>query len=292
MKPIKLLLAVSLFLISNYSNAQVVDKAKFLFFQFAMQEYPNVYSDSVIITKNSGDTLWFNTINSPTATSKTSYYHTDLKIYKITKTKNILYYDYNLSVNDTFFSEIGNGKDTFILDSIYYTTLAGNQYKSWHLTSTKKRNSIKFNWIEGLGDIKLGWDTKSFFMVDGGWRTIGICVNSNLLYWNNPVNYFKTRNPIANCAFDSLQRILKNKESIKNSFTVYPNPTKGNINIILQSPQTGQVVAYNAIGQIIYNKSFENLVNLNFELPNTIKGLIYIKVQTANYSTTKVVLVE
>ena len=51
-------------------------------------------------------------------------------------------------------------------------------------------------------------------------------------------------------------------------------------------------MAYNAIGQIIYNKSFENAENLNFELPNTIKGLIYIKVQTANYSTTKVVLVE
>ncbi len=290
MKHIKLVLAFSVFIISFASNAQIINKAKFLYYQFSMQQYPKVYSDSVTITKNMNDTIWFNTANSPRG--KTNFYYTNMKVYKIANTKHILYYNYNLQKNDTFFSEISYlGKDTFIVDSIKNTNLSGVNYKTWHLKCIN-RKFIKFKWIEGLGDLNYGWNIESIFQTDAGWATIGICLNSNVIYWDSAFNYFGSRNPSPTCAFDSLQKKLKINDYKHNLFSIYPNPSKGNINLQFTAPQTGQLKAYNTLGQLLYKSDFEAKEHLQFDLLNTAKGLVYITIKTQNYTATKVVVIE
>lgn len=224
MKIKKIVLAFGILLSTfHVSNAQIVDKAKVLFYRHGLQQYPVVYSDSVTVTMVSGDTTWFNTsANNPSG--KSYYIRAGSKVYR----ENFalgpqLYYDYSLVKDDTFVFDVGPPPDTFIVDSVYYKALNHRNFKAWHLTSIK--DGLKCEWIEGLGELRRGWDTRGNYFIDAGWMVKGICLNDSVLYWDSAFPYFGNREPGPTCLFDSVSRALGTPDIVsKNKFNLYPNP--------------------------------------------------------------------
>ncbi len=253
-KSVLALAVLSLFL--NVSNAQVVHKVKVLLFQHVMAEFPLVFADSVIVTYTSNDTTWFNTsVQHPFG--KSYFYRAGSKVYRENFAMGpVLYYDYSLVKGDTFFSHIGHHPDTFIVDSIYYKKLNHRTFKAWHLTSVHKTNKIRWDWIEGLGELGSGWDTRGYFLIDAGWEIKGMCLNDSVIYWNTAYNYFKDREPIPTCLFDSVSKRLGLQEKIAvTDFTFYPNPASDGITI--HATSDGLLSIMDQTGRIfIDNKPF------------------------------------
>jgi hypothetical protein len=72
---------------------------------------------------------------------------------------------------------------------------------------------------------------------------------------------------------------------------LFPNPTQGGIHIGFDSQQTGQITIYNTLGQSIHKSEFEERQDLSFFLPMIASGLIYIKIETQDFTTVKKVMV-
>ncbi len=74
-------------------------------------------------------------------------------------------------------------------------------------------------------------------------------------------------------------------------FIVYPNPSNGNCKLQLNTAQSGEIMAYNNLGQLVYQTKFKNsdFVSLNF--PTTISGMVYlqIKLREATFSKTLII---
>lgn len=83
---------------------------------------------------------------------------------------------------------------------------------------------------------------------------------------------------------------LKEHSNQDNIFKVYPNPSSGHINIVFNSPQTGSIKVYNEIGQLLFQMYFISTSQFNFELPDSINKIIYLKVETEDINALKLIL--
>jgi hypothetical protein len=243
---------VFLLLYSNICNAQIVDRVKTLFYRLGMTQYPNVFSDSVMITKVSNDTTWFNTTaNHPSG--KGYYYRAGLKIYRVESQGNILYYDYSLVKGDSFFCRLMPYpdffiSDTFIVDSVYTKKLSQHTFKAWRLKQ-KRGGHEKWEWLEGLGEFTAGWDLKSYLRIDNGWMIKGICLHDSVLYWYDDIKYFGSREPSPTCNLDDISKTLGVEKVHDNAvFCIYPNPANGPFSI--SSAISGETTIYDLTGKI------------------------------------------
>ncbi len=99
-------------------------------------------------------------------------------------------------------------------------------------------------------------------------------------------------------AFEDLnlrQNIFVGLQSIKAlsvGYQVYPNPSNGYCKIQFNNHQTGEVLAYNNLGQLVYQTKFINCNILNLDLPSYINGLIYLHINTDAISSTKIMVID
>lgn len=233
-------------------SAQPVEKVKVLFFSFGNQEFPHVLSDSIMISKTSGDTVWFNT-SASYPSGQGFYYRTGQKVYKKEAAQDILLYDYSLVAGDSIVIHTNAAiHDTFKVDSVYFKKLNHRTFKAWHLTVKHYTGGNKYmEWIEGLGELRRGWDTKHYYFADGGWETKGMCLNDSIIYWDTSYNYFKDRNPTPTCMFDSVSKRLSIRPTFNDIFSLYPNPASGVLNI--SSKAEGKVSFMDALGKTYLN---------------------------------------
>ncbi len=250
MKSKYLLLALlAFFSIMNVGSAQAIHKVKVMLYSFSLKEFPFVHSDSVMISKVSNDTTWFNTtVSYPSGQG--FYYRAGQKVYKKEGTKDILLYDYGLAQGNTFILRTNdNVIDEFIVDSVYFKKLNHRTFKAWHLTEKVSSGARKLEWIEGLGELSVGWDTKHYFFTDGGWFIKGMCLNDSVIYWDSTYKYFKDREPAPTCMIDSISLRLSVKNTVKGAFNLYPNPASDVLNI--SSASAGVLCIYDYTGKVI-----------------------------------------
>lgn len=226
-------------------KAQDIYKVKALFYSFSLREFPYVHSDSVIVTKKSNDTTWFNTtVSYPSGQG--FYYRAGQKVYKKEGAKDLLLYDYGLIQGNTFILRTNdNVVDEFMVDSVYSKKLNHRTFKAWHLTEKVSTGARKMEWIEGLGELGVGWDTKHYTFTDGGWFLKGMCLNDSVIYWDSTYKYFKDREPAPTCMIDSVSKRLSLERLVSNPISLYPNPASDVLNLNTKSSGTFSILDQN-----------------------------------------------
>ncbi len=272
-----LLAPVFLSLTLNICNAQIIDKVKTLYFSHGNTEFPSVHYDSVVVTKISNDTTWF-TSNFPMGQG--FYYKAGQKVYKKEITENILLYDYSLVKGDSFFIAYqAQHMDTFIVDSVYQKKMNHRTFKAWHFSNKHPHcNKSKMEWIEGLGELKVGWDTKCYVFADGGWEIKGICLNDSVIYWNTDYNYFKDRNPEPTCQFDSVSKRLNVKNNVSLSFNIYPNPASQTFSI--NSSSSGSMHVIDCTGKVCMSVINFEEGSQTFDISDLKNGVYLVIIET------------
>jgi hypothetical protein len=233
MKHIKLLFNISVWLFilnkSLMGQVTVVNGSKFLKIQFINQAPPNdkfALIDTLLIIKQNADTIDFLLTN-----SNAKFKKNNKKTYLIKDSDSILLYDYDLSPNDKFFLKKSNGQmDSFVVDSVNYKKLNDNKnYKHWYLHN--KSNDLKITWMENLGEKNFGWDYSSYDLFDFNSALKAICINENLIYWNNSYNGLEQHQISDTCNFNGIQKLLFISSTNFKSLVFYPNPANNFITI-------------------------------------------------------------
>ena len=87
-----------------------------------------------------------------------------------------------------------------------------------------------------------------------------------------------------------------NEISENKSFNIFPNPSSGNITILLKEKMLNEEFSLellNLNGQIIYRKNYK-LTNtvININLPDITKGMYLIKLQSKDYTMSEKLIIE
>ena len=177
----------------------------------------------------------------------------------------IVKYNFNLLVGNTINL---NGVGNLTVDSVASFTLLNGQTRKY----IRLRNSSldKFEWVDGIGDIKRGFKYKSDF--EGGYEEF-ICARdiSGLLYINN--------NSI-NCDSLSGYTVGIIEPHNKLELSIYPNPVSLTLTILDKQNQfrNTNVSIINYLGQIILSIPFSNQIDVS----NLLNGVYTIQIKTVN----------
>lgn len=77
-----------------------------------------------------------------------------------------------------------------------------------------------------------------------------------------------------------------NAHAINNNFIVYPNPTQGEITINFNDEFTGKIAVFNALGQLVQNKSVNTAAEAKLNLHEFATGIYVIKLSQNNGNET------
>jgi Leucine-rich repeat (LRR) protein len=136
-------------------------------------------------------------------------------------------------------------------------------------------------------NIKNGNNTNiTFFRVDDNPNLTCIEVD-NVSYSNtNWTNIDAQTSYSINCSNPCVVGV---QEFVTNDFTIYPNPTNGQITVSLKETTNVKLLLYNAVGQLVLNKIYlqTNLINLDLLVP---KGIYFLRLKTPTENFTKKVI--
>ena len=241
----------------------------------------NLYAPGITNTSfyYSGDTIISNNTYShfqPTNNSLNQEYYTTYDSGKVTfhhtnwdgtiNGNQTLLYDFSLQLNDTFPSiHLHNP----IVDSVSTITLLNGEVRKYmELTNTVNGGTVR--WVDGIGDIEHGFQYRWDF--EGGHDEFSCHRDSSgLVYTTTPSNF--------DC--DSLTQLsllsgLKTTETSK--ILIYPNPTKGIINVRTQNQI--EIEVFNLEGDFIFSSYVTTL-----DLTCLSSGIYIVKI-TSNDSVT------
>lgn len=83
---------------------------------------------------------------------------------------------------------------------------------------------------------------------------------------------------------------LSVKEATGIDFSIYPNPTSDELNINLGAPQSGNLMIYNFIGQVVYTEILVNVTSTTLDMETLPNGNYFVKWEGAANSITKKVV--
>lgn len=72
-------------------------------------------------------------------------------------------------------------------------------------------------------------------------------------------------------------------------FTIYPNPTNKLITVLFRDNESGAMSIYNALGEIVYNQSFQGIHAITYDFSEQNDGLYFIKLKTLKGEFTKLI---
>lgn len=318
MKHIKLLLTISLLIgINKVMNAQTFYKDSTNIFYFTSSpsvtegwtSFPTLFKDSIILDSvNNKNEEFYRFEQKGYHNLIDSAYHIKVKNKQVFYTgymegkglvNNQLIYDFNFAVGDTFSFNL-NKRNHFKVDSIKTIVYLDGIARKTHYY--KLNNQELFIAAEGIGSFKrpiyFNEFSKPNYQYFRANKVIAVCRGANnLVYFDGSLMKYRDTTYAATCEATLLKNYVRHASTFihrmnKNTFAIYPNPTNKQLNIKLNNNETGSLKLTNTLGQILYQANFEAKDNLQLALPNGIKDLVYVTIQTQNYTATKVVLVE
>jgi hypothetical protein len=276
--------------VCQYGQAQVIDRLRTFYTQENMNMVPALFYDSVASISVINDTTKFMIIRTrtdPDRISMDTFWQTGDKVYDLS---GILFYDYSLEQNDTFYFENkwSGETDQLFVDSVYLDTFANRILKVWSLKDSKQY-PFRVKWIEGIGSMDYGWDY-SFYngaWTDGPPETVAICVNDTMLFWDDKDRIVIQKKVEPNCNYKAIIRKLVSigkRDVLPVTVNLYPVPANGILNIELGKAYSGRIEICNALGQVLLTDDFESGMHLTYKLPEGNNGILYVKMISPGFT--------
>lgn len=264
-----LLLVVFSSIIIQVSSQEMIE-AKYLKLRYSLsQPNPFAYVETSQIDSSIGDTTFFS-IHNEINQLEAQFFQVGDSIWAIEESMNTLLYDYSVEEGDTFVYRPGSQLEgRFIVDSIRSRMLKdGETYRHWYLRMHENFSEYHLIWVEGLGDLRLGWNSARFRGVDGP-ELAAICKSGEeLVYWN--YMYINSNNPGETCDFEFIKRDSEIDCQITSNWKLYPNPVTNILNIEAEIPL--EIIIYDAMGRVC----FREIGQVRYDLAALEKGVYTI----------------
>jgi len=196
-----------------------------------------------------------------------NYYGTDLLIY-----------DFNLNVNDTFINEYCS----LVVQSIDYVLIDNEQIKKKITLKDISWRNVEEFWIEDIGSNFGILNFEFWVLIDAYFSFDLLCCKKNdeFLYHSDVYDF---------CFFDNTS-----VEKIKfEQFKLSPNPMSQTTKIELEKEFKEIIIeVYNIQGQLIDERKYNNLKTINFERKNLHSGIYFLKLKTENWCKTEKLVIE
>lgn len=175
--------------------------------------------------------------------------------YNLHDSTELILYDYNRQVGDSVFSYNVLFKDTFLHKVISVDTVLvkGHLYKIWHYSAVTgvymihQFFPVDYNVIEGIGCIEGLFFPTSAGQFEANARVVCFSNKGDTVF----VPPYLTS---GTCAKVSVENLALEKKQI----TIAPNPANESSQIILPYAMQGRLVVTNAMGQVVFQKEFQN----------------------------------
>jgi len=220
--------------------------------------------------------------------------------------KRIYYYDDNGNMTEReFYSWDSDINDWYISSKNTYTyddenRLETDIYYSWDMElndwipSVKNEytyevqitNNIRYNWSTVLNDWNISY--KSIFTFDENGNQTGY----TYFAWDNDINDWVNVYK-ADYFWSGIVNIEEN--AVAETFSVFPNPTSGIVNIELNKPtqEPLKVELYNAKNQIVYSEIIKSNISVfSITVPELTPGVYLLQISGKGYSTNRKIIFE
>ena len=148
--------------------------------------------------------------------------------------------------------------------------------------------------VNALPNVNYQWST------EGGRVISGQGTNSVRVLWEKEGDFILSVTPMNACDEGESQRLEVNVNLITGIaeedqdvlFTIYPNPSTGNIKISTRGiPYVAEIMIYNALGQMIYQHT-PTSSRYEFEIPNLPTGIHTVMVRSKTRNYTRMVVIQ
>ncbi len=197
------------------------------------------------------------------------------KINSYADTSEILIYDFNLNVGDTFYDKrthpsLGSFKYKYVLTAITTTSLTTDVRKQYTFSSAGYQgpaniysnlgSACNFYWIEGIGSLSGIFNNRDALIEGTECYIAALISNASFSY----LKCFEHKN----VQFMSQSCLILNQKEINNdlTFKIYPNPSNSFLNIELENfsaPKNLTVKLVNLLGQIVLDCKQEKTLNIS-----------------------------
>lgn len=180
----------------------------------------------------------------------------------------ILKYDFNLNMNDTFRIETGSYNDLAVVDSIDAQFLYNNSRRKY-IGLRSLGGYARYEWLEGIGDMNKGF----FYDVDfEGGKDKLICYKEfNQTLYLNESKY--------DCDKMLKNMTLSNNETFAKNLKVYVNSTTHFIEMFFEKEASYKIEIIDAIGKSVYLENCyakEKLISIS----DFKSGVYFLKLET------------
>ena len=145
------------------------------------------------------------------------------------------------------------------------------------------QHSTDNNIYSGVQFAKSGVSDSASFGPGGLPAALELAIENNICYWevwNADIidGGFDSLFTAAKCVVDD----LKISDFSNTSFKLYPNPTRGELTIIMNRGQIQEISIYNAIGDAIQSHIYNESNNIRIDLNELKSGIYYVQITTEN----------
>jgi hypothetical protein len=282
MKTIKLLLIISQILVRvQFINAQVMmSNVSYMYLSRDVQNIRKFLVIDINLSNAKDTDIEYIIMSGESMLVNGNKVYYKIKKFPNSKVDTILYFDFNLKVNDKI--NRGYFNYLYVVDSLKSIQLLdGNFYMHWFLSS-KQAGAGNLVWIKGLGDSRTGWMRDDASFVPQGPKLQAICRNNKLVFWYNGDNFFEPDTVKPTCDFDSLNFKYTSISQINsNSLNIYPNPASEKLFIENNFEQNNCYTITNLLGQEID----EGLLKSEIDISHLLNGVYVLKIVSTNNQT-------
>jgi len=194
----------------------------------------------------------------------------------------VLYYDFNLVVGDTFVIQAMFGGQA-VVDSVGTMTMLNGQTRKY-IRLIGVGNGTAFEWVEGIGDLERGFLSNADF--EGGHDVLVCHKDTSGLLWVNPNYNFDCDSLLLNTPVPVGMSELELVE-----LEIYPNPITGTAVVKFNGNQEiKELSLYNTLGAKVRSYPTSTLNGLIISTIDLKPGIYLLRVSTENRELSKKVV--
>jgi hypothetical protein len=216
-----------------------------------------------------------------------------------------IFYGCWLNLTDHLNIEVGYGSgnvgSTSYSDKVSFVTEISLKPNNWyHIVAViESKNDIRV-WVDGINQtgeyVGLALNDEIYYNSSPTSGAIGVMdyyfmdpyyfkgIISDVRLWNRVLTDIEI-----DLLFDSMLNVQSNESNFQNLINIYPNPSNGNVTLLLNSEKPLNIELYDITGKVILQ--FTNYRASELKINNLNQGLYFVKVQDEAIQTTQKIIV-